>query len=113
VKYTETASISSSGNVFADLGLENSDELQAKADLARSIREIIKHRKLTQAKAATLLGAHQTQISRLSSGAGIDGMSFDLLMNWLIKLDRNITVTVRKAPRSQLDCGSIQAAILR
>ena len=93
MKYTETASISSSGNVFADLGLENSDELQAKA--------------------ATLLGAHQTQISRLSSGAGIDGMSFDLLMNWLIKLDRNITVTVRKAPRSQLDCGSIQAAILR
>ncbi len=50
MKYTETASISSSGNVFADLGLENSDELQAKADLARSISEIIKHRKLPKQK---------------------------------------------------------------
>jgi len=111
MKNTETTSISSSANVFADLGLENSGELQAKADLARSIREIIKHRKLTQAKVATLLGTHQTQISRLSSGVGIDGMSFDLLMNWLIKLDRNITVTVRKVPRGQVACSNIQVAI--
>ena len=32
----------SSGNVFADLGLENSKELLAKSTLARTIREIIK-----------------------------------------------------------------------
>ncbi len=101
----------SSGNVFADLGLENSEELLAKSTLARTIREIIKHRKLTQAKAAKLLGTHQTQVSRLNSGAGIDSMSFDLLMNWLTRLDRNITVTVKKTPKNQSDCGHIQVAV--
>jgi predicted XRE-type DNA-binding protein len=101
----------SSGNIFADLGLENSEELLAKSTLARTIREIIKDRKLTQAKAAKLLGTHQTQISRLNSGVGIDSMSFDLLMSWLTRLDRNITVTVKKIPKSQTDFGHIQVAV--
>ena len=101
----------SSGNVFADLGLENSKELLAKSTLARTIREIIKQRKLTQTKAAELLDTHQTQVSRLNSGAGIDSMSFDLLMNWLMRLDRNITVTVKKTPKSQRDSGHIQVAV--
>lgn len=64
-----------SGNIFADLGLENSEELLAKSTLARTIREIIKHRDLTQSKAAKLLDTHQTQISRLNSGEGLNGMS--------------------------------------
>ncbi len=101
----------SSGNVFADLDLEDSKELLAKSTLARTIREIIKDRKLTQAKAAKLLGTHQTQVSRLNSGAGIDSMSFDLLMNWLMRLDRNITVTIKKTPKSQTDLGHIQVAV--
>ena len=101
----------SSGNVFADLGLENSKELLAKSTLARAIREIIKQRKLTQTKAAELLDTHQTQVSRLNSGAGIDSMSFDLLMNWLMRLDRNITVTVKKTPKKQTDSGHIQVAV--
>lgn len=101
----------SSGNVFADLGLENSDELLAKSTLARAIREIIKDQKLTQAKAAKLLGTHQTQVSRLNSGAGIDSMSFDLLMSWLTRLDRNITVIVKKTPKNQTDSGHIQVTV--
>ena len=101
----------SCGNVFEDLGLENAEELQAKSTLAQAIRDIIKQRNLTQAKAAKLLDTHQTQISRLSSGAGIDSMSFDLLMNWLTKLDHNVTVTVKRTPKNQIDCGHIQVAI--
>lgn len=101
----------SSGNVFADLGLKNSEELLAKSTLARTIREIIEHRNLTQAKAAKLLGTHQTQVSRLNSGAGVDSMSFDLLMNWLTRLDRNITVTVKKTPKNQTDFGNIQVTV--
>lgn len=103
--------IKSSGNVFEDLGLENAEELQAKSTLAKTIRDIIKRRNLTQAKAAKLLGTHQTQISRLSSGAGIDSMSFDLLMNWLTKLDYNVVVTVKRSPKSQVDRGHIQVAM--
>ena len=44
-----------SGNVFADLGLPDADELLAKAELALRICEIIKERRLSQARAAKLL----------------------------------------------------------
>lgn len=77
----DNAITESSGNVFADLGLENADELLAKSRLVQEIRQIIKHRSLTQAQAAKTLDTHQTQISRLNTGKGIDSMSFDLLLN--------------------------------
>jgi len=48
-----------SGNVFADLGLPNPEIALAKAELVRRIREVIAERKLSQAKAAELLGIDQ------------------------------------------------------
>ncbi|WP_246738887.1 XRE family transcriptional regulator [Mesorhizobium sp. NZP2234] len=39
-----------SGNVFADLGFDNSEEELRKAKLAREIRAVIIRRRLTQAK---------------------------------------------------------------
>ena len=47
---------SSSGNVFADLGLANSDELLIKAELVRQITHLIAAANLTQTEAARLLG---------------------------------------------------------
>jgi predicted XRE-type DNA-binding protein len=38
----------SSGNVFADIGLKNSDKYLAKAELARQINHIIEKRALKQ-----------------------------------------------------------------
>ena len=90
----------SCGNVFADIGLDNSGELEVKSTLARTIREIIKRRGLTQKEAAKLLETHQTQISRLSSGAGISSMTFDLLLHWLVKLNRNVTLTIKRTPKN-------------
>ena len=52
----------SSGNVFADLGLENSDELLIKAELARKISSIITKQHITQAEAAELLSINQWKI---------------------------------------------------
>lgn len=109
MKKEEQIFTKSSGNVFADLGLENSEELLAKSTLARTIREIIKHRNLTQTQAAKLLETHQTQVSRLNSGEGIDSMSIDLLLTWLTRLDRNVTLTVKRAPKNQ-DFGRIQVS---
>jgi len=45
---------SGSGNVFADLGLPNADELLLKAKLADQISDIISQRQLTQTEAAEL-----------------------------------------------------------
>lgn len=101
----------SSGNVFADLGLDNADELLAKSRLAHEIRQIIKHRNLTQAQAAKVLNTHQTQISRLNTGKGVDSMSFDLLLSWLTKLDRNVTLTVKRMPKNQESPGSLTVSV--
>jgi predicted XRE-type DNA-binding protein len=55
----------SSGNVFADLGLANSEQQPLKAKLTVQIYELINEQKLTQTKAAELLGTTQAQVSAL------------------------------------------------
>ena len=57
----------SSGNVFADLGLPNADELLLKAQITFEIERAMKLKKLTQAKAATLMGVAQPDLSNLGS----------------------------------------------
>ena len=55
----DTQVMMSSGNVFADLGVAEPEEELAKAQLASHIRQTIKHRRLTQAAAALLMGVDQ------------------------------------------------------
>ncbi len=100
----------SCGNIFADLGLENAEEMLAKSSLAIMIRKILSQRKLTQTQAAKILGTHQTQLARLKNGNGVNSMSLDLLMRWLTKLDHDVTVTVKRKSRSK-DHAGIKVAI--
>jgi predicted XRE-type DNA-binding protein len=44
----------SSGNDFADLGLEDPEEAMAKAEIARAVSVLITAKNLTQSQAATL-----------------------------------------------------------
>jgi predicted XRE-type DNA-binding protein len=53
----------SSGNVFPDLGVPNSEQELFKAKLTIQIYKLIKEQNLTQAKAAELLGTTQAQVS--------------------------------------------------
>ena len=86
----------SSGNVFADLGLPNADELLLKAQITHEIERAMKLKKLTQAKAATLMGAAQPDLSNLLRGR-FKGFSVERLM--LTKLGRDVEVVVRPAAR--------------
>lgn len=89
-----------SGNVFADLGFKNSDELQAKAELVRQIYTILKSRKLTQREAAKVLGIAQPDISALMKGRHT-GFSLARLMNLLGRLDRDVEIVIRRKPKSR------------
>lgn|SRR5688572_13014374 len=89
-----------SGNVFEDLGLPNSDELMAKAKLASQVSSIIQHRHLTQAAAADLLGITQPRVSDLVRGR-LDKFSLEKLLDFLLALDRDVEIVVRKKPRSR------------
>src|SRR5579872_7462928 len=89
-----------SGNIFADLGLPNPDELLAKAELAHQINIIIKHKKLTQSAAATLLGIDQPKISALSTGK-LSGFSLERLFRFLTILGQDIIINVTPKARSK------------
>ena len=54
----------SSGNVFSDLGLPNSEQELLKAELTVQIYKLIREQNLTQTKAAELLGTTQAQVPR-------------------------------------------------
>lgn len=88
----------SSGNVFADLGFDNPVEELLKAKLAREIRSIIKRRRLTQAKAAGLLGMKQPDISAIVT-ARTGKFSIDRLVRCLDRLDYKVEVIVRHKSR--------------
>jgi predicted XRE-type DNA-binding protein len=62
--------------VFADLGIENSEEYMAKSELAAEILRIVQRRRLTQAETAKLLGIRQPKVSALLRGR-LDGFSTD------------------------------------
>ena len=64
-KSKSSAVTPSSGNVFADLGLPNAEELGTKVRLAASVNAILARRKLTQAAAAKVLGVNQPKVSAL------------------------------------------------
>lgn len=101
--------IESSGNVFADLGLENADELHAKGVLALAIIEIIEDRGLTPYQAADLLGTDRSHISRLKNGR-IEGFKFDRLLRFLNKLDKDVELRVKEKPQDH-ETGSVHVAI--
>lgn len=83
----------SSGNVFADFGLEDADDLMAKTELALAIRRHIEQRGLTQTQAARLLGTTQARVSELYN-AKVMKMTFDRLLSFLSALDCDTYITV-------------------
>jgi predicted XRE-type DNA-binding protein len=83
----------SSGNVFADLGLENAEEELAKAQLAAAIRQRIRVMGLSQTAAAALLGTDQSRVSRLMRGK-ISGFTYDRLVRFLNALELDVHIII-------------------
>ena len=89
-----------SGNVYADLGYGDADEMLIRAQLVTKIGEIIKRKGLTQTQAAQLLGMPQPKLSNLLSGR-FRGFSERRLIDCLTKLGRDVQIVVKAAPRSR------------
>ena len=86
-----------SGNVFADLGFEETEELQVKAALTRQIANRIKAFGLTQAQAGIRLGISQPDVSKLMNGR-YTGYSAERLIAFLNALGIDVEIVIR--PRS-------------
>jgi len=89
-----------SGNVFADIGFANDQEMLVKANLALKISEIIAQRRLTQMEAALVLGMPQPKLSKLLRGQ-FHGVSETKMLECLNKLGRDIQIVIRKANRDK------------
>ncbi len=61
-------SVKSSGNVFADMGLEDAEELIIRAQLGYAVRKILKEKPRKQREIATLLEVDQAEVSKLMGG---------------------------------------------
>ena len=92
-EHSDMTTTPSSGNVFADLGLADADDLLAKANLALHIRNAIKTRKLTQAQAAKILRIDQPKVSSIINGR-LEGYSTDRLMRFLNDLGCDVQISV-------------------
>ena len=88
----------SSGNVYADLGLADAQEMLVKAKLASKIGEIIQRQNLTQQQAATLLAMPQPKVSLLLRGQ-FRGISEAEMLECLARLGRDIDIVVKPARR--------------
>ena len=85
--------VNSSGNVFIDLGY-SSDEaaiLQMRADLMADLRKFIKAKRLTQAKAAAILGVSQSRVSDLTTGKW-ERFSLEMLITLATRAGMQITL---------------------
>jgi predicted XRE-type DNA-binding protein len=83
-----------SGNVFADLGFDDAEELQVKAVLTYHIYNRIKALGLTQKQAGERLGISQPDVSKLMH-CKYTGFSSDRLLAFLVALDLDIDIVLR------------------
>ncbi len=86
----------SSGNIFIDLGYSQDEAaiLQMRADLMADLRKWIKAKRLTQTKAATILGVSQSRVSDLIRGKW-ERFSLEMLITLATKA--GMRVTLKKA----------------
>ena len=85
--------VESCGNVFADMGLEDADELLIRSQLGYSIRQILKTRDLKQHEISDLLNIKQPEVSNLMQGK-YHLFSEGRLFGFLHKLDRKVTIQI-------------------
>jgi predicted XRE-type DNA-binding protein len=95
-----TAVRDSTGNVFADLNLPESDELFYKAQIASAIAATIKKQGLTQVEAGKLIGADQAKVSLLLRGR-LTAFSVDRLIRFLTLLGRDVEFKISRQVKSR------------
>jgi len=90
---------SSSGNVFADLGFEDSEERLLKAKLASKIAQLIEEKGWTQTQTAARTALDQPKVSRLLRGQ-LSGFSADRLFAVLNRLGHSVEVRISAKERA-------------
>ena len=91
----------SSDNIFADLGLEDSEELLTRAKLMHQLGLLIKSSKLSQKQIAERLGITQPKVSMITSGK-FNEFSSEKLMHYLSLIGCYVDISIKKPRASGL-----------
>ena len=83
----------SSGNVFADLGLENAEKSLVRAQIGFHVTTLIDNRQLKQKETAELLGIKQPDVSHLMNGH-YSRFTTDKLLDFLKRLNQKVTIEI-------------------
>jgi predicted XRE-type DNA-binding protein len=83
----------SCGNVYADLGLKEADELVVRAQVGFHVYKILAAKKLKQREIAARLGIAQPYVSHLMNGH-FSCFTTDKLFDFLKRLDRKVTISI-------------------
>lgn len=86
--------VTSSGNVFADLGLSDPEERLVKSRLAAALQRSMVEMGLTQTAAAALTGVPQPKLSKILRGR-FDGISDTYITEALRKLGHDVEIRVK------------------
>ena len=86
-----------SGDVFCDLGYLNAKTRRLRVTLALEVNRLLRARKLTQTRAAALLGLRQPHVSDLSRYR-LDRFSAERLMEFLTRLGSDIEIRIQPGP---------------
>lgn len=97
------------GNVFADLGFANAEQELLKAHLTLQIYRVVKARKLTQARAAELLGIKQPHVSLLMRNRS-GSFSVERLMDFLTDLGHDVEIRVKRTRKPHGQVSVVVAA---
>jgi predicted XRE-type DNA-binding protein len=109
LKQTRERIVPSSGNVFADMGLLDAEELDTKVRLGAALCRIIEERGLTQAQIGTTLGINQPKVSALLNYK-LEGFSIERLMRFLVALGHDVEISIKAGPRSRSARIAVKAA---
>ena len=82
-----------SGNVFADLGLDEADELYARAQIGFCVYKILKAEQLKQREIAKVLAIPQPEVSHLMNGH-FSRFTTDKMLDFLKRLNRKVTIQI-------------------
>ena len=88
-------------NVLVDLGLDDAEELTAKATLAVKFNELVDKRGLSQMQAAAITGMTQPKVSQIRRYK-LQNISLERLMQALVSLDQRVEIVVRPARRTHV-----------
>ena len=83
----------SSGNIFADLMLEDAEELFIRSQIGFFVFKILESKKLKQREIARLLGIAQPDVSHLMNGH-FSRFTTEKLLDFLKRLDQKVIIQV-------------------